>query len=210
MSTMLPPAKPPTDWFSMWMGWPFLVYEEWLKLLNAPTASPPSQTPPGERFGIAESDTELVLVAEAPEFRRTELNATIGENAVNIRGERHEEAESGELHVSFDRKIVLPTSAKVEEATTSLRDGLVEVRIPKWSGVAELDEPSSADTFPAEAQEMAARLLPEMPIPEPIAIESKASQARRAPRAPSLARRGGAKKRASAKKGPTKKAKRRH
>lgn len=152
----------------MWLGWPFLVYEEWLKLMRPPMA--PSELASGERFGIAESDRELVLVAEVPEYRSMDLNATIDEHVVQIHGQRREEAEAGELHISFDRKINLPPSVKVEGATTRLQDGLVEVHIPKISEAADLgvklpDTPAMED------------------VQEPAASESPA------PRAPSLTRR---------------------
>lgn len=192
----------------MWLGWPFLVYEEWLKMFRPP--SPEIVPPSGERFGMTESAKELVVVAEAPEFRRTELDATIHENILNIRGERYEEDEGSELHVSYDRKVPLPGSVNPEEAITSLRDGLVEVHIPKWPGVADVEPSPSKIPVPQEMADEMSKSLADLPIPgaaRPEGTKPSGGKASRGPRAPALARRKAAKKRGGTKKGLAKRGK---
>jgi len=185
MSTLSPPGKMQPDWLSMWFGWPFLFYREWLKVFRAESLP---ATPIGiEEFGMTESNHELVLVAEAPEFKGNELGATIQENVLNIKGERHEQLEDGELHVSYDRKVTLPPSVNVKEAKTHLSDGIVEVHIPKLSGI---EAPGESDGAQGRANAKA------KPARKPKAAKRKSS---RAPRATAAAKRGKSKKTASKK-----------
>lgn len=122
-----------SDWLSMWFEWPMTFYREWLKMLQ-PEALPikPMSMP---EFELSEDEKEMVLVAEAPDFAGDELEATIKKNVLNIKGEHHQEIGGGEVHVTYDQKVPLPPSVNVKEAKTSLRDGIVEVRIPKLPGI---------------------------------------------------------------------------
>jgi len=133
MSVLSPFGKTHPDWPSIWFEWPLLFYREWLTMLQASAA--PKDLITVRKLGMTESAQEMVLVAEAPAFKDNELDVTIQENMLDIRGERHEQVAGGELHIRYERKIPLPPSVASKVAKASVRDGIVEVHIPKRPGI---------------------------------------------------------------------------
>jgi HSP20 family molecular chaperone IbpA len=117
----------------MWFEWPLLYYQEWLRMLQTPVV--PTDPMTVRKLGMTESATEVVLVAEAPAFKNSELDATVRGNEVDIRGERYEQVEGGELHVTYERKIPLPRSVNAQKAETSVHNGRIEIHIPKREGI---------------------------------------------------------------------------
>ena len=91
---------------------------------------------------VRETDGELLITAEVPGVNKDELDVTIQDNAVMIRGERRHEAEdSGEGYYRrelqygrFARSIPLPAGVDVDKAEAKYRDGVLELRLPKLGG----------------------------------------------------------------------------
>lgn len=192
MSMMFPYETVQPEWVSMWLNWPLRFYGEWLNAYREAAVErdekPQVDVVAMQEFGIREDEKELVLVAEAPEFRSNELATTIKRNTLNIQGERHEKNDDGELHVSYRRKVTLPRSVNTNEATTSLRDGLVEVRIPKRAAAEEAAAPGANEESTAEQEET----KPQAKAPRPRKTPKRKS--RTAPRISAAAKRGRAKK----------------
>lgn len=126
---------------------PFRFYEGWLSALEAQR---PKSTPPSidlmalHEFAMSENDQEVVVVAKTPEFKGTELQASIKKNTLNIKSERHDQMDGNEMQVSYTRKVTLPSSINVKEAKTTLQDGLVEVHIRRLPVIAHV-QPSAAE-----------------------------------------------------------------
>ncbi|GAB4266748.1 MAG: Hsp20/alpha crystallin family protein [Deferrisomatales bacterium] len=88
---------------------------------------------------LKESENELVLTAEVPGLSKEELDVTIAEDSVTLRGERKEEKErEGEsyhyreaAYGAFERVIPLPVEVKAEKAQAKLRNGVLTLTLPK-------------------------------------------------------------------------------
>ncbi len=88
---------------------------------------------------IYETDSELVIKAEVPGAKKEDIEVSIKDNAVHIKGEKKEEKEEKtetvhrveRFYGKFERFIPLPTDVKVDEAKAEYKDGVLEIRIPK-------------------------------------------------------------------------------
>jgi HSP20 family protein len=90
------------------------------------------------RVDVIDRDEEVLVRAEVPGLKKEELEVTISDDLVTIRGEtREEREEKGEVYRSeirrgaFTRTVRLPTEVKAEGAKAHFEDGLLEVTLPK-------------------------------------------------------------------------------
>jgi HSP20 family protein len=91
---------------------------------------------------LKESERELVVTAEVPGLSRDELEVTITEDAVTLKGERREDQEAKEedyhcketAYGAFERVIPLPAQIKANEARARLKDGVLTLALPKIEG----------------------------------------------------------------------------
>ncbi|NLY90226.1 MAG: Hsp20/alpha crystallin family protein [Firmicutes bacterium] len=95
--------------------------------------------PPGPSVDLKETDQEIILEADLPGVNREDLDLTVDDQVVILKGEtkRDETKEERGYHLterrygSFYRTIRLPVEVKAEQATARYRNGVLEVRIPK-------------------------------------------------------------------------------
>ena len=88
---------------------------------------------------LAEKDDEIVVTAELPGVKQDDVDITITNDILTLKGEKKEEKESKEQNYhrlercygSFQRSIRLPTGVQGDEAKASYRDGVLQVTIPK-------------------------------------------------------------------------------
>lgn len=97
----------------------------------------------GSNFGpsvdLRETDQEIILKADLPGLKREDLDLTVDDQLVMLRGEikRDESKEEQGYHLterrygSFYRTVQLPVEVEADRATASYRQGVLEVRIPK-------------------------------------------------------------------------------
>ncbi|MGE5583820.1 MAG: Hsp20/alpha crystallin family protein [Bacillota bacterium] len=93
----------------------------------------------GPSIDLHETDNEVVLHADIPGVKREDLDITVDEHSVILKGEtKHEgERESKGYHLSerkygsFYRTIPLPAEVVSEQAIAKYKDGVLELRIPK-------------------------------------------------------------------------------
>lgn len=93
------------------------------------------------RVDVRDEDGHVLVRAEVPGVSKDDLDVTVTEDSLSIRGEtKHEHQEGGEdqgyyrreLHYGrFARAIPLPTAVLSAEATAKYRDGILEIRLPK-------------------------------------------------------------------------------
>lgn len=87
------------------------------------------------------SDTKEVVVvkAQVPGISKENIQLSVTENALTLKGEMKEEETTEEKNYhrrefrygAFSRTVSLPTAVQAEEATAQLKDGVLEVTIPK-------------------------------------------------------------------------------
>lgn len=91
------------------------------------------------KVDVIDREGEVVLRAEVPGVRKEDLDVSVSDNAVTIRGEtRHEEKEEkGDYYRSemrrgsFARTIALPSNVNADQAKASFSDGVLELTLPK-------------------------------------------------------------------------------
>jgi len=91
------------------------------------------------RCDVAEDDAEIVVHAELPGVEAKDMEVTVHEGTLQIRGEKQTEKKSEEkgqtyterFFGSFERRIALPSNVDTENVQAKLADGVLEVRIAK-------------------------------------------------------------------------------
>ncbi len=88
---------------------------------------------------IIDRDADVVLRAEMPGVEKDNIDISMSDNTVTIRGSSaHEEKESGENYHrceiargAFSRTVTLPADVDSENTKASLKDGVLELVMPK-------------------------------------------------------------------------------
>jgi HSP20 family protein len=91
------------------------------------------------RIDLQDSEGELRLHADLPGVQASDLDVRVDGDVLTIRGERKAESERNEQnfhvmersHGRFQRSIQLPFAPDPDEVEASVREGVLEVRIPK-------------------------------------------------------------------------------
>jgi len=88
-------------------------------------------------LSIWESDREMLLSFEVPGVSREHVEIVLQGNLLTIRGQRPSAKGDAKLRASerplgpFRRTVPLPIAVKSTEPNAQLRDGILEIRIPK-------------------------------------------------------------------------------
>lgn len=88
---------------------------------------------------VAEDDDNLYITAELPGINPQDIDLTVEEESVVIKGERKLEEEGEEVSYhrrereggSFSRTITLPTRVVAEKASAEAKDGVLTLKLPK-------------------------------------------------------------------------------
>ncbi|MCW8827463.1 MAG: Hsp20/alpha crystallin family protein [Gammaproteobacteria bacterium] len=91
------------------------------------------------RVDVIDHDNEIVVKAEVPGIEKEDLDVSVADNSVTIKGStRHEEKEErGDYYRSeirrgsFSRTVALPAYVDSEKAKASFKDGVLELTLPK-------------------------------------------------------------------------------
>ena len=115
----------PRGWPRPWRGaWP-----SWADL--APFAA---RVP---RVDVVDRENEVVLRAEVPGLNKEDLEVSVSDSSVTIRGEIKREEETGEHYYremgygAFSRTIGLPAAVDSKQAKVRLKNGILEMTMPK-------------------------------------------------------------------------------
>ncbi len=82
---------------------------------------------------------DLLVRAELPGIKPDEIDISVTENVLTIRGERHEKTEVAEddyqlremYYGSFERSLRLPPDAETDKVHAEYGEGILEITIPK-------------------------------------------------------------------------------
>jgi HSP20 family protein len=91
------------------------------------------------KVDIIDREDEIVVRAEVPGVNKDDLDVSVSDNTVTIRGEtRHEEKEekgdyyrSEMTRGSFARTVMLPTNVDADQAKATFSEGVLEMTLPK-------------------------------------------------------------------------------
>jgi HSP20 family protein len=88
---------------------------------------------------LVEEDGEFVLTAELPGLSKDDVDVSIDDNVLTLKGEKKTEREEahGRMYIrermygSFERGFTLPRNVEPEKIKADFHDGLVEIHMPK-------------------------------------------------------------------------------
>lgn len=88
---------------------------------------------------VSETKDNVVLKAEVPGLEAKDVDVSISEDVLTIKGEKKKEEEKKDEHYhyrerysgSFQRSFRLPVSVKTEKADATFKDGVLTVTLPK-------------------------------------------------------------------------------
>jgi HSP20 family protein len=90
------------------------------------------------RVNVIDRENEVVLQAEVPGMNKEDLEVSVSDNSVTIRGEiKRAEEETGEYYYreigsgAFSRTIGLPAAVDSKQARVRLKNGILEMTMPK-------------------------------------------------------------------------------
>lgn len=86
-----------------------------------------------------ESDKEIIVKAELPGLTAKDIDVTVDEDMLTIRGERKFSKEAKEENYyrlerrygAFERAVPLPASIQKNKAKATFKEGVLEIRMPK-------------------------------------------------------------------------------
>lgn len=102
----------------------------------------PSEWQIGEsmpRIDVIEKDEEIVLLAEVPGVDKKDLDVSMTNSTVTIKGKTNHKTEAQNasyycseiMHGAFSRTVTLPSEINVEKAKAQFKDGMLEIDMPK-------------------------------------------------------------------------------
>ena len=98
---------------------------------------------------VADTPSAVIVKAHVPGVSKEHLQVNVTDTALTIKGEVQEDTTTEdknyhrrEIHYgAFARTITLPTTVQAEQATAQLKDGVLEVTIPKREATKAKDVP---------------------------------------------------------------------
>lgn len=91
------------------------------------------------KIDLFETDNDVVLKAELPGLKKENIDITVTENGVHLKGERKEETETKKenylrreiCYGKFERVISLPAEVDPEKVQAEFKEGILELKMPK-------------------------------------------------------------------------------
>jgi len=88
---------------------------------------------------VSETDDEIIVKAELPGLTHDDINISLTDNVLTIKGEKKQEKEDkGEnyhrverSYGNFQRTFTLPSSVQSENTKATFKDGILTINIPK-------------------------------------------------------------------------------
>jgi HSP20 family protein len=97
------------------------------------------QTQWNPAIDITDADGELLLSAELPGLEKKDVQLTITDGVLTLKGEKNEEREEKDAHYrvverrygAFERSFTLPGSVDINRVKAEFKDGVLKVHMPK-------------------------------------------------------------------------------
>ncbi len=128
---MMAPFEDVEHWFDAFWRNPLRPFANWPRALTGMALGP--------NVDVIDQDDELVVRAEVPGFHKEDIEVWTSGPMLTIRGtkkseEREQKADyyRAEIsHASFSRTIPLPAEVNESGAKATLKDGMLELKLPK-------------------------------------------------------------------------------
>jgi HSP20 family protein len=112
------------------------VFEDLWRGPAAAASAPAGFTP---RLDVKESDTEYVVTAELPGLEVDDVEISLEEDVLTLRGEKraeHSDEAAGYKYVEtlaghFERRLALPTEVDADAVSASAKNGIITITLPK-------------------------------------------------------------------------------
>ncbi|HUK05850.1 MAG TPA: Hsp20/alpha crystallin family protein [Burkholderiales bacterium] len=93
----------------------------------------------GPNVDVIDRDDEVVVRAEVPGYRKEDIEISVSDSLLTLKGEvrREEKEEEGDYFRSeisrqaFSRSLVLPAEVDDAKAKATIKDGILELTLPK-------------------------------------------------------------------------------
>lgn len=90
---------------------------------------------------VQETDEALVVTMDMPGVEKQDIDISVEEDELRVSAKRKNEAEVNEqdyhrrerTYTRYERRVLLPTKIKSEEARATLNNGVLEITLPKVS-----------------------------------------------------------------------------
>jgi HSP20 family protein len=90
-------------------------------------------------LNVVDRDNEIIVKAEVPGLDKKDINVSVNDNLLTIKGQtsKDEKEEKGDYFKreisssSFARSITLPSAVDTSKTVASLKDGVLEIKLPK-------------------------------------------------------------------------------
>jgi HSP20 family protein len=110
-----------------WSDFPLM--SDWVEEMKVRTPS----------LDVIDRDNEILVRAEVPGIDKKDLDITLTDNLLTIKGQTRSEKkeEKGDYHrheisrSSFARSVTLPGTVNASKAAAALKDGILEIKLPK-------------------------------------------------------------------------------
>jgi HSP20 family protein len=116
-------------------------FDEFLRGFGSPVSRVVAPNAVAPRMDYSETDEEITLRAEMPGLEENDIDVSLENGVLTIRGERSEEREEkddekGFHHVetyrgSFHRALTLPAEVQQDEVSATYKNGILTVTLPK-------------------------------------------------------------------------------
>ena len=88
---------------------------------------------------VAETEEEIVVTAELPGIKQEEVDITIADDVLTLKGEKKEEKEVKKKNYhriersygSFQRSVGLPVGVQADKAKATYKNGVLSITVPK-------------------------------------------------------------------------------
>ena len=88
---------------------------------------------------VAETNGDITVTAELPGVKQEEVDITIADDVLTLKGEKKEKKEVKEKNYhriersygSFQRSVALPTGVQADKAKATYKDGILKITVPK-------------------------------------------------------------------------------
>lgn len=117
-------------------GWPSLWRWRDMPMLDNLLDLESQRSP---NLDVIDRDNEILVRAEIPGIEKKDLNISLTDNLLTIKGQSSHEVkeEKGDYHkheissFSFSRSVMLPGAVDAANTTASLKNGILEIALPK-------------------------------------------------------------------------------